>query len=67
MTARKTARGIGVRAAVLLAGLLLVGFWLVSLAFKIAGAAIQLLLWAGLAVIVAGLVLMVAAKLRRKG
>ena len=66
MTARGTARGIGIRALVLLAGIVLVGIWLVSLALKIAGAAIQLLLWLGLILIVAGVIAMVMRRFRRR-
>jgi hypothetical protein len=66
MTARDTARGIGIRALVLLAGIVLVGIWLLSLALKIAGAAIHLLLWLGLILIVAGVVAMAMRRLRRR-
>jgi len=54
MTARDTAKGIGIRALILLAGIVLIGVWLVSLALKIAGAAIHLMLWLGLILVVAG-------------
>ena len=66
MTARSTARGIGLRALVLLIGLLLVGAWLVSLAFKIAGAAIHLLLWLGLALVVIGAVMWLRNRWRNR-
>jgi hypothetical protein len=66
MTARQTARGIGIRALILIAGIVLVGFWLISLAFKIAGAAIHLLLWIGLILVVAGAVAVVARRVKRR-
>jgi uncharacterized membrane protein len=65
MTVRQTARGIGFRALILIIGLLLLGFWAVSLAFKLVGAAIHLVLWLALALIVIGAVTMVWHKLRR--
>ncbi|HVG25699.1 MAG TPA: hypothetical protein VND45_16200 [Thermoanaerobaculia bacterium] len=65
MTVRNTARGIGIRALILLAGIVLVGVWLVSLAFKIAGAAIHLLLWLGLALVVVGAFAVLRHKMRR--
>lgn len=65
MTIRGTARGIGIRALILLAGVVLVGFWLLSLALEIAGAAIQLLLWLGLILVIAGVVAVVWHRLRR--
>lgn len=65
MTVRNTARGIGIRAAILLAGIVLVGIWLLSLALKIAGAAIHLLLWIGLILIVAGAIAVVLRRFRR--
>ena len=66
MNVRRTARGIGIRAVILLAGIVLVGFWLLSLAFKIAGAAIHLLLWLGLILIVLGALAVVVQKVRRR-
>jgi hypothetical protein len=65
MTVRNTARGIGIRAIILLAGIVLVGIWLLSLALKIAGAAIHLLLWIGLILIVAGAIAFVVRRFRR--
>lgn len=65
MTVRTTARGIGIRALILVIGVILIGLWLVSLAMKIAGAAIHLLLWIGLILIVAGVIAMVMRKFRR--
>ena len=65
MTVRQTARGIGLRALILLIGIVLVGAWLVSLAFKIAGAAIHLLLWVGLALVVVGAFVVLRHKMRR--
>jgi high-affinity Fe2+/Pb2+ permease len=67
MTARDTARGIGIRALILLVGVVLVGIWLLSLALKIAGAAIHLLLWIGLILIAAGVVTVVMHRFRRGG
>lgn len=66
MTVRTTARGIGIRALILLAGVVLVGIWLLSLAFKIAGAAIHLLLWIGLILIVAAALAVVVQRFRRR-
>lgn len=66
MTVRTTARGIGIRALLLLAGVVLVGIWLLSLAFKIAGAAIHLLLWIGLILIVAAALAVVVQRFRRR-
>lgn len=66
MTARTTARGIGLRALLLIIGILLIGGWLLSLAFKIAGAAIHLLLWIGLILIVAGAIAVVMNKFKRR-
>lgn len=65
MTLRTTARGIGLRALILVIGLLLIGFWAVSLAFKIVGAAIHLLLWLGLALLVVGAIAIIRHKMRR--
>jgi len=65
MTVRTTARGIGIRALILVIGIILIGVWLVSLALKIAGAAIHLLLWIGLILIVAGVIAMVMRRFRR--
>lgn len=62
---RTTARGIGIRALLLVIGVVLIGMWLVSLALKIAGAAIHLLLWIGLILIVAGALAAVARRFRR--
>lgn len=66
MTARDTARGIGIRALILVAGIVLVGAWLLSLALKIAGAAIHLLLWIGLILIVAGAIAVAMHRFRRR-
>jgi hypothetical protein len=65
MTVRTTARGIGIRALILVIGIILIGVWLVSLALKIAGAAIHLLLWIGLILIVAGAIAVVMRRFRR--
>lgn len=66
MTVRGTARGIGIRALVLVGGIVLLGLWLVSLALKIAGAAIHLLLWLGLILIAAGAIALVVRRVRRR-
>lgn len=66
MNARGTARGIGIRALILIVGIVLVGIWLVSLAMKIAGAAIQLLLWVGLILVIAGAFAVVRHRFRRR-
>ena len=65
MTIRGTARGIGIRALILIIGVVLVGAWLLSLALKIAGAAIHLLLWLGLFLIVAGTIAVAMRRFRR--
>ena len=51
-----TLRGMGIRAVILIIGIVLVGFWLLSLAMKIAGAAIHFLLVVGLLLVVAAFV-----------
>lgn len=61
-----TLRGIGIRAALLLLGVVLVGIWLVSLALELAGAAIHFLLVAGLLLAVAGALSYVARRFRRR-
>ena len=61
-----TLRGIGIRAAVLIIGIVLVGIWLVSLAMKIAGAAIQFLLIAGLLLVVAAVLSYVVHRFKRR-
>jgi hypothetical protein len=66
MTVRDTARGIGLRALILVVGIVLAGIWLLSIAFKIAGAAIHLLLWLGLILIVAGAIAIAVHRLRRR-
>ena len=66
MTVGKTARGIGIRALILLAGVLLVGFWLVSLALDLVGAVIQIALWGGLILIAAGAFAVLRHRLRRR-
>lgn len=66
MTAGDTARGVGLRLAVLVIGLLLVGVWVLSLAFKIAGAFVHLFLWIGLLLIVAGAIALLVRKIRRR-
>ena len=43
MTVKSTARGIGLRALLLLIGVLLIAGWLFAVAMKIAGAAIHFL------------------------
>ena len=65
MTVRDTAKGIGIRALVLIAGIIILGIWLVSLAFKIAGAAIHLLLWLAVILCVIGALAIVARRFRR--
>ena len=67
MTVRTTARGIGLRALVLVIGIVLVGVWLVSLALKIAGAAIQLVLWLGVILIVGGVIAVAWRRVKRRG
>lgn len=66
MTVRRTARGIGIRALILLAGAVLVAFWLLSLALDLVGAVIQIALWAGLILIAAGAFAVLWHRLRRR-
>lgn len=65
MTLRQTARGIGLRALVLAIGLVLLGVWAVSFVFDVIGAAIQLVLWLALALIVIGGIAVVRHRMRR--
>lgn len=62
----RTARGIGIRTLLLIIGVVLVGFWLLSLALKIAGAAIHFLLILGLLLVVAAVLSYVARRFRRR-
>ncbi len=62
----RTARGIGFRALILIIGVVLVGFWLLSLAMKIAGAAIHILLILGLVLVVAGALGYVVRRFKRR-
>ena len=64
MTVRETARGIGIRALILVAGVIILGIWLVSLAFKIAGAFIHLLLWLAVILIAIGTIAIFARRFR---
>jgi hypothetical protein len=66
MTVSSTARGIGIRALILVAGLVLLGIWLISAALHIAAALIKLLLWAGLILVVVGFVAVVMHRFRRR-
>ena len=61
-----TARGIGIRLAILIIGVVLLGIWIVSLAFKVAFAAIHLVLWLGLILFVVGLIAVLIHKLKRR-
>lgn len=63
----RTARGIGIRAVILLIGIALVGIWLISIALKIAGAAIHFLLILGLVLVVAGALSYFARRIKRDG
>ncbi len=56
MTVKSTARGIGLRALLLLVGGLFLAIWLAGLAMKIAGAAIHFLAVAAIVLIVGALV-----------
>jgi len=62
VTYRQTARGVGIRAFILLLGVVLIGAWL---AFKIVGAAIHLLLWIGVILVAVGVIAAVARRVRR--
>lgn len=66
MTARTTARGIGLRALLLIIGVILLGVWMVLLAFKIASAAIHLMFWFALALIVMGAVMWLRHRWRNR-
>lgn len=61
-----TLRGMGIRAVLLVIGIVLVGIWLVSLAMKIAGAAIHFLLIIGLLLVVAAVLSHVARRFKRR-
>ncbi|HVE71552.1 MAG TPA: hypothetical protein VNI54_09315 [Thermoanaerobaculia bacterium] len=61
-----TLRGMGIRAVILIIGIVLVGIWLVSLAMKIAGAAIHFLLIVGLLLVVAAVLIYVARHFKRR-
>lgn len=65
MTVRQTAKGIGIRALILIAGIIILGVWLISLAFKIAGAFIHLMLWAAVILIAVGAIAIFARRFRR--
>jgi hypothetical protein len=56
VTVKSTARGIGLRALILLVGGLLLAIWLFGVAMKIAGAAIHFLAVAAIVLIVGALV-----------
>lgn len=58
-----TARGIGIRLIILIIGALLIGFWLIGLAFKMAFAAVHLVLWIGLILLVIGAILVLKHKI----
>lgn len=66
MTVRQIAKGIGIRALILIAGIIILGVWLISLAFKIAGAFIHLMLWAAVILIVVGAIAIFARRFRRR-
>ncbi|MEA2489430.1 MAG: hypothetical protein QOH21_1222 [Acidobacteriota bacterium] len=66
MTAGRTARGMGLRLAVLLIGLLFLGFWVLSLAFKMAFAFLHFFLWIGLILAAAGAIAVLVHKIRRR-
>lgn len=55
MSLRDTARGIAIRAGLLTAGGMLIGGWIVAMAFKVAGKAIHVLFIAGATLILGGL------------
>lgn len=65
MTVPQTAKGIGIRALILVAGVLIAGVLLLWFAFKIAGAAIHLMVWLVVALIVAGAIAVFARRFRR--
>ena len=66
MTVRSTARGIGIRALILIVGLVVLGIWLLSLALKIAGAAIHFILWIGVILVVGGFLAVAWHRFRRR-
>ena len=61
-----TLRGMGIRGVLLVIGAVVLGIWLLSLALKIAGAAIHILLVLGLILVVIGAFKSVARGLRRR-
>ncbi|HYH06850.1 MAG TPA: hypothetical protein VEK11_07260 [Thermoanaerobaculia bacterium] len=61
-----TLRGIGIRAMILVIGIVLVGIWLASLALKIAGAAIHFLLVVGLLLVVAAVLSYLVHRFKRR-
>lgn len=62
----RTVRGIGIRAVILVIGILLVGFWLLSLAFKIAGGLIHIALAIGLVLVAVAAFSIAARKFKRR-
>jgi heme A synthase len=66
MTVRQTARGIGIRALLLLAAVVIVGIWLVSIAFDLIGAAIHIAIWLVIAVVVFIAIAVARHKMRRR-
>ena len=62
MTVRQTARGIGLRALVLLAAIVIGGIWLVS---NLVGAVVHLMVWVVVGIIVFALVGFAMVRLRR--
>ena len=58
-----TARGIGIRLVILIIGAILVGFWLLSLAFKVAFAAVHFVLWIGLILLIVGAIAVIHHKI----
>ena len=56
MSLRDTARGVAIRAGVLVVGGALIGGWIVGMAMKAAGKAVHLLLLAGITLVAGGFV-----------
>lgn len=63
MTVRQTARGIGIRALILVLAVVIVGVWLT---LKVIGAAIDIAIWGALFVIAAVAIAVIAYRLKRR-
>jgi hypothetical protein len=66
MTFRDTARGIGIRAIILVIAVIVIGATLLWLAFELAGAAIQLLFWIIVILIGVAVIAVATRRFRRR-